>query len=232
MIDRTRLVCERRLGTDPVDPNTSFQEGMLLHWSATGWVKSAAGNAGAIRGIAGMNKTTSPLYRAICDEEIIFDDDESIETLAHGSLLTGSIVIATAAGVLCVVTTDFTVDSLSNGTLKRVHPGSGNLTTKTVHYVSYTYQMTVEEQEQEIGLPITNSYDETFGSSQVVVFRGDCLVYTMEYDTSLAYALNAVVYDKGDGLLTSNGGGGVVAVGRVKSTPTASDPYLGVELSL
>jgi len=238
MLDRTRMVIERRLGTDSVDPNTHFEEGALLQFGATGWARSAGGSLDVIRGIAGINAIQTMTYVSIKEQV-------SFAVGSTASLKKANIQGAPPPGPTSVRVTDLTGTTLytegpitpgpydytidyTHGTITKA---SGS-TIGTTALVSYTYQRTMEEAEEEVGLPISNNLDETFGSGNTVVFQGNCLIFTTMYDTSKAYSVNAPLYDNGDGNLTSNNPGTLVRVGAVKSVPTASDPFLGAELSL
>lgn len=226
MLDRTRLIAEKRLGTDPVDPLTSFEEGDLLHWSSGGWVKSGDGTASVLRGIAGVVKK-STLTGAVINEQVILPGTTAVP-LNHANVSNDRVTDITG-GTVYVNGTDYTLNA-TNGTIARI-PTGGIGDGDTV-LVSYLYQRTAEEVEEEVGKNIRNDLDETFGSGNVVVLTGDCEIHTDRFDTSKAYAINAVLYDNGDGLLTSDGTGGKVAVGRVKKSPTANDAFLGAVLSL
>lgn len=227
-LDRTRLLVERRLGVDAVDPNTLFSEGDVLHWSADGWKQSDDADAVVIRGIAGINKQTTQ-NGVIIGEEVVLNA-EDVTPLAHGNVIDGSQKVTDETGATTYTeTTDYLfVDA--NGTIARV--ATGSIGDGDTVLVSYTYQKTQIEIEEDPGLGINNSLDETIGSGNVAVFQGNCLIATTQYDTSQDYAVNDVLYDNGDGLLTSDDTGSPVAVGSVKSPPSAQDPYLLAELSL
>jgi len=234
------MVIERRLGTDPVDPNTQFEEGALLQFGATGWARSADGTLDVIRGIAGINAIQTMTYVSI-QERVSFAAGSATASLKKANIqgapppgptsvrvtdLTGTTLYT--EGPLESGSPDYTID-YTHGTITKT-TGS---TIGTAALVSYTYQRTMEEAEEEVGLPISNNLNETFGSGNTVVFQGNCLIFTTMYDTSQAYSINDPLYDNGDGNLTNNNGSGtLVRVGIVKSVPTASDPFLGAELSL
>jgi len=228
MLDRTRNVVLKRLGTDPVDPNATFEEGDLLHWSADGWTKSSDGTADVLRGIAGLTKS-SILYAPQIDEEAVLTEEDVIE-LAHANIVDGSQKVTDEAGTTTYEEdTDYTFND-TNGTIARI--ATGSIDDGDTVLVSYTYQRTEEEIQEEIGKNLRNDLDETFGSGNVVVYQGRMTIVTNRYDTSQAYAVNDPLYDNGDGLLTSDSTGSVVAVGYVKQVPTASDPWLIAELDL
>ena len=228
MLDRTRTIAERRLGVDPVDPNTSFEEGALLHWSSNGWKVSDDADGTVIRGIAGINKQSS-VNGVVIKESITFGDDDTA-TLNHANLVEGSeMVTSTDESTTYTIKTDYTMN-YTNGIVTRVD--GGHIEAGATVLISYSYQRTLQEIEEDIGMPITNSLDETFGSNKVVVFQGRCRIATTCYDTSKAYAVNDALYDNGDGLLTSDSTGSKVQVGRVLKVPEASDPYLIADLSL
>lgn len=230
MLDRTRCVIEKRLGTDPVDPNTSFQEGDVLQWSATGWVKSANGTLAVIRGLAGINKVTSPLNGVVINLRVVFTAPGAAVVLPHGNVIVGTERIVNPALAVGAITVDYNL--VANGIITQI-PGSVVLVPGAVNLMSFTYQMSQEEMEQEVGMPISNSNDETLGSGNVVVLQGNCTIFTDRFDTTLLWALNDPVYDNGDGLLTNViGMGPNVWMGTVKKVPTASDSFLGVEMNI
>jgi hypothetical protein len=228
MLDRTRLAVEKRLGTDPVDPNTTFEEGDLLQYSANGWAVSADATAEAIRGIAGLTKA-SVLYAAIIDEAVTLPAEDDVN-LAHANIVDGSQKVTDETGdTTYEETTDYLFND-TNGIISRV--ATGSIEDGETVLVSYTYQRTEQEIEEEIGKGIRNDSDETFGTGNVVVLQGNMTIATTRYDTSQAYVVNDVLYDNGDGLLTSTDGGSYVAVGHVKTPPTAADLFLIAELNL
>lgn len=220
MLDRTRCVVDRRLGTDPVVTATTFEEGDILHWSADGWAVSADGtDTTAIRGIAGINKQ-SALYGVIIDEEITLLGATVATNLAHSNLVADSQKVTSEDGLTTYTeTTDYTCND-TNGTITSVLIPDG-----TDLLVSYMYQKTQAEYEEDPGLNINNSLDETLGSGNVVVWTGKMTIATTRYDTSKAYAVSGILYDNGDGRLTSTAGSNI-AVGYCKVVPTASDPYM------
>ena len=231
MLDRTRSVISDRLGTDPVDPNSFFQEGDMLHWDeAVGWTLSTDGTADVMRAIAGLNKSQNQMDGVVINEEISFAGGDT-QNLSKGNLIAGSVRVTDPTGVtVYAVTTDYTINA-TNGQITRV--GGGTIPAGGDVLVSFTYQKSLIEIEEEPGMPLDNQLDETLGSGQVVAIRGkNVIIVTDRYDTAQAYAGNDPLYDNGDGLLTTDASGGVVEVGKVKNGPTAADPWLTAVLDL
>lgn len=230
MLDRTRLVTERRLGVDAVDPASYFEEGSLLQWGASGWALSASATANVPRALAGLNRLLSPGYNVVINEPVILVG-------VIDSVLNHAPVKAASYKVTDLLGTPYTegagndyIMTIGNGLIKR-DPLSTIVDGDTV-LVSYTYPLTKDEMDELVGMPLSNDLDETLGASQVVAFQGDCIVAITNYDSSLDYVAGAPLFDKGDGLLTSDGSGAKIQVGFVKTPPSAGDRFLVAQLSL
>ncbi len=221
MLDRTRLEAGRRPGTDAVDVNATFQEGDLLIFGANGWTTSLSGSTAGIRGIAALNKS-SARYQPVIGEQVTLSGTTA-QNLLNAPLVDTSIRVYSGATVYAL-TTDYTVNA-TNGTVTRV--GTGSITDGETVSVDYSYQMTEVEQDDQ-GRPIANIVDETAASGKAEVIREPATVYLTNYDPGPGFTLGGIVYDNGDGRLTSTVGSNV-AVGRCKQVPSASDPYLGIE---
>lgn len=238
-LDRTRCVPGRKLGTMPVVAATTFREGDVLHWTASGWVISNSKSATVARAIAGCNKATS-VIGTVVDEVVVFTGTAvpataEVKTLAHANLTSSAVAELGVRGVvsttLYVLTTHYTC-STTNGTLTNVV--APNTITEAC-YVSYSYTKTMAELETEVGLPIDNSLDETLGSGNATVLDGKCRIVTDRFVPGLVYSVLTTanyVYDNGDGRLTSSNAGGAIHLGKVVQVPTAADPYLTVDLDL
>ena len=202
MLDRTRLIAAKRLGTDPVDPNTTFQEGSVLHWTANGWAISDDGSTVCIRGIAGLNKI-SALTQPIIGELMSFASG-FVQNTKYGNI--SNVYVTLLAGTPCQSPRDYSVTAANNGTITKVDFGSGGaiIPDGGSALVSYTFQVPLDLQEEENGMPLSNNLDETLGSGNVVVFSEKMEIATDQYDSSLAYAVNDPLYDNGDGLLTKD----------------------------
>lgn len=227
MLDRTRIVAkDSRLGTDIVDPSSWFEEGMVLAWSAAGWARSLDADAEALRGISGSNKLPV-LTGVVIDEPVVFTNDPGeIITLKKANLIADSVKVIGISSTLYVEDTNYTVDEI-HGTLTNAQPAN---TIDEACYVCYTYWRTPTEMEEEVGMPLSNSIDETVGAGKVVVFQGQMRIATTCYDTALTYAVNEALYDNGNGLLTNDLSADRAMLGRVFAVPTAGDVYLIAEL--
>ena len=231
MLDRTRLIAAKRMGTDPVDPNTTFQEGMLLHWTANGWAVSDDGSTVCIRGIAGLNKV-SALKQPIIGELVSFASG-LVQNLKYGNVT--NVYATLLIGTPCQNPRDYLVSSAPNGTITKIAFGVGGAIIPDLGSAlfSYTFQVPLDLQEEENGMPLSNNLDETLGSGNAVVFTEKMEIATDQYDSSLAYAVNDPLYDNGDGLLTKDDDSGAnVFLGYCKQPPTAGDRFMIAALDI
>jgi len=230
MLDRTRLTIERKLGTDPVDPNSYFEEGALLLWGANGWYVSDDAAADVPRALAGINRLLQPGNDVVIDEPVtlvgVIDS-----ALAHGNIDAASVVVTDLTGTIPYASPGDYVLTAPNGLIKR-GAGPSTIPDGATVLVDYTYQKTLTEQEEDPGMPLSNNLDETLGVGNMVAIQGDCVVALTNYDTAVAYAVGAPLYDNGDGRLTSADPAPGAKVGYVKTPPSAGDRFLVAQLSL
>ena len=227
-IDIKRSFIGREVGNKNVDPNTTFNAGMVGAYNSSGNIVVSDGTT-LPAGILKWNKT-STVYGVIVDEAVVMNTDgTTASALAHANVSSVRVrSLAGGLGTLYNLTTDYTV-STTNGTVTRV----ANIASGGTVYITYTFQLNATDIASganapgNVGLNFQLNTDDTAGSGKITLIQGLSTVFTDQFETSRTYAINDLLYVSGNGLFTN----AVVTnkFGRVVSVPTASDPYLGVE---
>lgn len=231
-LDLGRCQIKEALGVFVADPAATFRAGMIVMRNASGLVVPS--NGLDVLGVAKWNHALTLVAVAV-DEAIVLTATDTIP-LKRGNV--SNVRVASAkegAGTTYVVTTDYTV-SLANGTVTRV--GAGTIAAGATVYVSYTYAITEAELLQTQGKNFWNTLDEvSINEGRITVITDAELIYTSQYDTSVAYSItgaNSNLYASTaagkEGLLTTSSAGSAKFVGRVFQVPTAADPFLGLRL--
>lgn len=229
-IDIKRTFIGREVGNKPVDPNTTFNAGMVGAYNSSGNIVVSDGTT-VPAGILKWNKT-STVYGVSVDEAVVMNTDGTTPSaLAHANVSSVRVrSLAGGLGTLYTLTTDYAVNT-TNGTVKR--EASGAIASGGTVYITYTFQLSAADIASgasapgNVGLNFNLNNDDTAGSGKIVLIQGLSTVFTDQFETSRTYAIGDQLYVAGNGLLTN-----AVVInkfGRVVSVPTASDPYLGVE---
>lgn len=225
MLDLTRTVSGRELGNKDVDPNATFEAGMIGAYAADGSITTCDGSTETPAGILKFGKTSSVTGVEV-SEAITFADDATTQTavnLKHANV--SNVKVENSAGTDYTVTTDYTV-AVVNGTVTR--NGSGGVAVTETVYVTYTYELSATERNEQ-GLNFNLNHDDTLGSNKIVIIQGLSTIYTDQYKTDADYAVEDVVYCGADGKFTKSDPGTSFKFGKVISVPTATDRFLGVE---
>lgn len=218
------------------DASTSFASGMLVALASDGEVIKSTG-AGRVLGVAAAHHCTS-FYAPVVDEYIQLNGTTATN-LAHASLRTGpggaaGIRVSTAVsggGTTYTETTHYTV-SYTNGTVTRVVVGGGIGDGDWV-YVTYSYAVTTTELARDGGNFWLTSDSTSMQANKITVIETG-KIFTPHFDPHQVYAINdeleaGTTANSLEGLFTKHSTGDTV-VGRVIQVPTATDPFLGVEL--
>lgn len=222
MLDHKRSSIGREMGNKSVDPNTTFEAGMIGKYTSDGTITICDSSNPA--GVLKWNKTTTK--SAVSVREAVVLNTTVASTLSHANI--SNVKVEDVAGVNYVVVTDYTVNAV-NGTITR--NGSGGIGDGETVYVTYTYVKTsadIDSDELD-GKNFSLNLDDTAGSGKIVLIQGLSTVYTDQYDTSVDYAVEDVLYCGNDGKFTNVDAGSGDAFGRVISVPTAADRFLGIE---
>jgi len=231
-IDIKRTFIGREVGNKPVDPNTTFNAGMVGEFNSLGNIVVSDGTAPC--GILKWNKT-STFYGVSVDESQVTNTDGVTATNLNSANVTNVRVrsLAGGLGTLFVSGTDYTLNA-TNGTITRLSAGA--IASGATVFVTYTYQLTASQIASgvnapgNVGLNFNLNTDDTQGSGKITLIQGLSTVYTDQYDTSRTYNMNDKLYVLSGGLFTNAVlGAAFPEFGRVISIPSASDPYLGVE---
>ncbi len=210
-------------GTISVDPNTNFQAGQIASYDANG-AATLAGSATNPVGIFKADKA-STVYAVSAVEAVTVVALETAYNFNHANVT--SVLVDNLAGDPYTegAGSDYVLN-LTNGTITTTASGTTNITTGETVYVTYTYEMTAADKEQE-GVNFFNSNDDTQGSGKITMLQGGWRIHTDQFETDQNYAMNAQLFVSANGKFTSETL--TYHFGRVVSIPTASDPYLGVE---
>lgn len=220
-LDLSRSVPGRALGTHMAAPGAAFEAGDLVSRNSDGQIIKCAGTN--CLGMAKWNKATA-LTGLVKDEALVLTGTSAI-ALKHP--LVAGVLVTNAAGTPYTVTTDYTVNA-TNGTISRVALGA----IPDGGAVLVTYRFTAQAADLEFaGRNFFNLLDETaLQQGRIVVLQGNSLVFTANYDQSVQYAVNDVMYCGTDGKPTKTSSGGGDIIGKVSQVPTADDPFLGIEM--
>lgn len=231
-IDIKRTFIGREVGNKPVDPNTTFNAGMIGTYNALGQVTLCDSTAQPA-GILKWNKT-STVYGVEIDESQVMATVNAVAiNLNHANVSYVRVrSLAGGLGTLYASGVDYTL-STTNGTLAWLSAGA--IPSGGTVFVTYTFQLTATDLTSGVnapgyvGLNFGLNNDDTQGSGKIVLIQGLSTVFTDQFDTSRTYNINDKVYCDGNGVFGNLAYAGALQFGRVVSVPTASDPYLGVE---
>jgi hypothetical protein len=143
---------------------------------------------------------------------------------------TFNIVDSTGAGytdtspVAPSAATEYAVDA--NGVVTFHSGAAGKVVT-----IRSTYTPTQVELSSRFPAPAFVQRGQTF-LNQVAVAVGHCEIFTTQYETADAWALNEQVYLGASGKFDMGAGTNRMVVGRVISLPGVGDPYLGVQYNV
>jgi len=232
-LDLVRSQVKNELGMYVADVTAIFRAGMLVQLNSEQKITICDGTIPF--GFSKYNKTNIT-YVAITDEYLQLNGFISTNLLKPNLLnpsLGGGVRVAVVktgeVGVPYTEGTDYNVNYV-NGQITRAGPTT--IPTGSYVYVSYQYQMTNLEIEQE-GLEYWNQInDVSIRNNKVTIVNDWSLIFTTAYDPSQTYNVNdqLVAGNSGDGLggLVTKGAKGTAFIGRVFQPPTSSDPYLGI----
>lgn len=207
------------MGNIDVDANATFQAGQIAAYDSTG-AATVATTGSLPCGLFKWNKA-STIYGIALDETITDAASATTYTMAHANV--SNVRVVDSIGGLLVETTDYTINAV-NGVITQV---GNDLAVGETIVVDYTYEKS-EADLNEAGKNFFNTNDDTAGASKVTLIQGNWRVYTDQFDTSQAYAVNDSLYVTADGKFTSENTGTEMDA-KVVSIPTASSPWLGVE---
>lgn len=234
------------INSDPgvfVAANTSvFRAGSIVAMNASSEIIPCTGDitslpAGVPLGIAKWNKATGHLGSQV-DEQVTLNALVA-SNLAHGSIFPGAaggvLVSSGAAGTGTIYTegagNDYIVN-YTNGTIVR----DAATTIVDGSTVFVTYLFTVAEQDLDFqGRNFFNMVDDvSVADGRITVITDWSLIFTVQYDHSLAYPIGTPLYcdqTTKAGLFTTVSAANRPYMGRVIQNPTATDPYLGVQFT-
>jgi hypothetical protein len=207
------------MGNIDVDANATFQAGQIAAYDSTG-AATVATTGSLACGIFKWTKA-STIYGIALDESITDAASGGTYTMAHANV-SNVRVVDSVAGLL-VEDTDYSINA-TNGVITRI---GNDLALGESIVVDYTYERTEADLQAE-GKNFFNTNDDTAGSSKITLIQGNWRVYTDQFDTSQAYAVNDSLYIGTGGIFTSASGGTEIDA-KVVSIPTAASPWLGVE---
>lgn len=224
MIDYSRSVITVALGVWKVDPNAQFEAGQFVKLNAGGEVTNITGATDVPFGMAKWNKH-QVLTTAVVGEQIaLYQNEDAL--LKYGSIVSGTERVTNLDGtVVYVKDTDYTIN-YTNGAMRRI--GTGAIAEGQTVVVSYTRNLTQDDYDLLYGRNFMNLVDDTVGPGLITVIQDFAIVYTDQYDTTVAYVPGDELRLMNNGKVTKGGAGTVVGV-CVKA-PTPDDPYLGIKI--
>jgi hypothetical protein len=177
------------------------------------------------------------LGRAVINESLTFTAAGQTRNLRRAALAAGQLTAKTGSTVRTVATSvgasvDFVVN-YGNGTLQHDSANSAVTTFPAVVDVQYVIELTASDYEFEGRNFFNQLNDVVTQDNMVTVIQAPSVIYTTEYANPLTAATALAI---GQGVTVSSGGlfertaTAADMVGRVISSPTASDPWLGIEL--
>jgi len=236
-----------RYGSCKSAANATWQAGQVGKLTSTG-LTTVTATADSPIGIL-LNNHLDAMTRVIVSEAHGPIDFRALAgatatvTLLHNNLVAaGYKVMAGATAV--AETTDYTIDT-TTGIITAVVSGKldslgGSYANGGEITVTYKYNMTVAElngfldnKGQVVGGPgMANNFDEVLSTLETT-FAGDGnVIYTDQFDSSLDWsaAVGGNVYFSAAAIFTTTGTTNVI--GKVVSIPTATQPWLGVLITL
>ena len=256
-LDRDRCRTVREPGVFKVDALASFREGQPLMLNPAGLVVAHDGvvaNGRLVRPLLGVAKANCMnLGRAVINETVTFTASGQSRNLRRAALAAGQLTAKTGAVQHMVATgaaanVDFIVN-YANGTLQHDAANSDVTSFPVAVDVQYVVELTASDYEFEGRNFFNQLNDVVTQDNMVTVIQAPSVVYTTEYVNPLgtlagnplvltaaggAWAVGHAVGIATSGLFTNLGpnDGATAAdiVGYCVSPPTASDPWLGIEL--
>lgn len=226
MIDLTRSAITVNLGIWKAAIAAEFQAGAIVALDSNGEIVKCDGASMVPFGIAKWNKS-NVFTGVIVGEEVIMDTDAA-SNLKKPLIISGSERVTNAAGsVVYVKDTDYTINYV-NGQI--AIKSGGAISDGQIVKVTYTYQLSLQEVQTVRGMNYVNAMDDTMGSGYITIIQNYAVVYTDQFDTSVAYNYGDKLYVGGGdkaGLFTTDADTGV-QYGKVVKVPTPSDPFLGL----
>ncbi len=152
-------------------------------------------------------------------------------TLMHANLVSGSELVTNPAGTTVYSLTNDVVINTVNGTIAAKVGGA--LAAGGEVYVTYRWELTATQMAQG-PQRFERVPDASMASGQITVLEGADPVFTDQYDTSVQYAVNDLLYANANSQLTNvaGTGGSAKVVGKVVAPPTLTYNLLGAELLL
>lgn len=235
------------LGTWRAATAATFRAGQPVMLNADGEVVVSDGTD--FLGVAKWSKMT--LGRSVVtDEPVTFSADSQTKTLRHASLVDGAGAVSVNSATLRSGTAyqmndndadtpdageDVTIN-FANGTI--THVAAEGITTPATVYVSYVWNLTAADYVFE-GTNFWGSQDwVTIQDQRITVIQNPAIIFTTEFDPTVVYTtagatsniyINIVKTGLG-AVFTSTATSNSPRVGHVIQIPTASDPFLGIQL--
>lgn len=225
-LDLGRCVITHDLGVYRAAEGATILQGQMVSLNADGELVLA--DAGDVFGVAKWNKAAETDANSLAVDEPVVVTDGGVSSLKRGNV--SNLVVRNAAGTVIPATNNYTL-SAPNGTLTWANPPAGSPAPAdgdTV-FVTYTFDLTATDFRFQ-GRNFFNQLDDaSIAANRLTIIQGPATLFTTQYDTSQAYAVNDELYVGGTataGLFTTDDTG--TYVGKVIQPPTATDPYLGV----
>jgi len=234
MLDKKRGYAYDRPFYD-VDTNVQIWAGMVafLTTNAAGLIVATTAASGTVP-IGTFWKDSALTYIRTAIESGTFNVGGTINLKKGNVVGTGFIKVTNSAGTTVYTQgVDYTV-STTNGVVTRLGGGAIAALATVLVWYSYNLQTTqvywdnVSTGYTAAGQNYDRQPDDTLGSGKITVAEGDAKVYTDQYDVNQTYTLNAALYSDTASLWTPIAGVTPMC-GRVRSVPSANDPYLGIQ---
>lgn len=216
-----------------VDSGATIYAGMVAFLTTSGGVDVATVAASGTVPIGTFWKDKANSYVKSTIENVTFDATTDLGTLTKGNVLsTANIKVTDSTGATTYTQgVDYTVNT-TNGILTNLLVGIASGATVIVWYkysvLASQLYWDNSSTKWSSGVNYGNGTDDTQGSSKITVAEGDAKIYTDQYDVTQTYTLNAQVRSDANSLWTTAASAYSVC-GRVIKTPTATDPFLGVQ---
>jgi hypothetical protein len=233
-LDHQRTTYLKAFGNYVANASTTFEAGSPVALNAAGEVILHTGSDTKPLGVAKYNKTTT-LEGVISAQAVSFLAGGTV-SLGHTNVTNLKITSDLAGVTAYAAPGDYSIVA-ATGVITHVAAGGGGTipVSPTKVYCWYTYDLTAKELLDD-GLNFWNMSDDvSIQGGKVTVITGDCEVFTTRYHTGRAWAVNdevvASAVGDGAGMFDRNASSANnVVIGRVLQTPTATDPYLGIQL--
>lgn len=211
---------------------TGWRDADLTAEFVAGMVGKVAVNSDGITCVTPVTAVTDkPAGIFYCDRINTFYSSvykEIVAIAADGTFLaskpyvkSGTLRIRTtdASPAACVVTTDYTVTSLTNGSFKIA--AGGKLAAATTVELSYMYTDTEK-----------SGFSNVDGSGKAAFVEGNGELAILIYDPAADYVVGSPIYFTADGYVTATQGSSAVSFGTITKAPTNEDPELRIKVIL